>query len=78
MQTTEQDAITLEVNGAPTTVVPTAHADYSLAELIAHLDYGNAKCATAVNGDFVSAAARQSTNLKDGDKVEIVTARQGG
>ncbi len=73
LQTTTQNAITLEVNGEATTL----NAG-SLADLIAHLDLGDAKCATAVNGDFVAAGARQAVRLNDGDKVEIVTARQGG
>lgn len=36
------------------------------------------KIATAVNGRFVPAAGRATTALNDGDRVEIVSPRQGG
>lgn len=42
------------------------------------LGFGTAKVATALNGDFVPAARRGLVLLKAGDKIEIVTARQGG
>lgn len=45
---------------------------------LAALDYGEARVATAVNGAFVPAAARATTRLNDGDRVEIVAPRQGG
>ncbi len=73
MQTAEQDAITLSVNGATKRVVAG-----TLADVLHQLEYGDAKCATAVNGDFVAATARDTVHLKNGDKLEIVTARQGG
>ena len=50
----------------------------NLAELCATLGYGDAKIATAVNGDFVSAANRAQTALAPEDRVEIVAPRQGG
>jgi sulfur carrier protein len=50
----------------------------TLAELCAALGYGNAKIATAVNGDFVPAASRAGTALAGEDRVEIVAPRQGG
>jgi sulfur carrier protein len=50
----------------------------TLADLIAGLGYGDAKVATAVNGDFVPARARAGTRLSEGDRVEIVAPRQGG
>jgi sulfur carrier protein len=50
----------------------------TLAELICELGYGDARIATARNGDFVPRAARQSTRLAAGDKIEIVSPRQGG
>ncbi len=34
--------------------------------------------ATAVNGQFVSVNDRPEITLKDGDKVEILSPRQGG
>lgn len=50
----------------------------TLAALIAELGYGDAKIATARNGEFVPRAARNSTRLAPGDKIEIVSPRQGG
>ena len=34
--------------------------------------------ATAVNGDFISVRERASCILSDGDKIEILSPRQGG
>jgi sulfur carrier protein len=50
----------------------------NLAELCAHLCFGEAKIATAVNGTFVAAAKRERTALAPKDEVEIVAPRQGG
>jgi sulfur carrier protein len=50
----------------------------TLAELVAEAGFGDAKVATAVNGMFVAAAARARAELAAGDKVEVVSARQGG
>ncbi len=50
----------------------------TLAELCAALGYGDAKVATALNGDFVPATRRMETLLHDHDRVEIVAPRQGG
>jgi sulfur carrier protein len=50
----------------------------TLAELCAALGYGDARIATALNGNFVSARERAETLLKDDDRVEIVAPRQGG
>ena len=36
------------------------------------------KVATAINGAFVPALARDTTALKPGDRIEIVSPRQGG
>ncbi|MGA0530865.1 sulfur carrier protein ThiS [Hansschlegelia sp. KR7-227] len=49
-----------------------------LAAALAALDYGDAVVATAVNGAFVPARAREETALTDGDRIEIVSPRQGG
>lgn len=61
------------VNGEPR---DTAAA--SLAALLAELELAGARVATALNGDFVPEAARPSTPLSEGDKVEVVSPRQGG
>jgi sulfur carrier protein len=50
----------------------------TLAEALQSLDFGEARIATAVNGEFVPARAREATRLKDGDRIEIVAPRQGG
>jgi len=50
----------------------------TLAQLCRDLGYGDAKIATAVNGEFVPVAARRETVLREHDKVEIVAPRQGG
>jgi sulfur carrier protein len=65
--------MTLIVNGEPREV-----AAGTLAETLQALDYGEAKVATALNGEFVPARARGATAVKDGDRIEIVAPRQGG
>lgn len=50
----------------------------TLAAALAALDFGEATIATALNGEFVPARAREATPLKDGDHIEIVAPRQGG
>lgn len=47
------------------------------AALIA-LGYGDARVATALNGDFLPADARNVKELVAGDALEIVAPRQGG
>lgn len=49
-----------------------------LADLVSEQVQAGAKVATAVNGAFVPAAARVKTALQPGDRVEIVSPRQGG
>jgi sulfur carrier protein len=59
-----------------------ATAARSLAEVVAGFTsgpvLGGTKVATAVNGHFVPAALRATTALNPGDRVEIVSPRQGG
>jgi len=50
----------------------------TLALALDELGYRGKKIATAVNGRFVAAAARPTTALADGDKVEVVAPMQGG
>ncbi len=61
------------VNGAPSAV-----AAATLADLLSVLGFAGQRVATAVNGDFVPERARGETRLAAGDRVEIVSARQGG
>lgn len=65
--------ITIVLNGK---TAPTAARD--LSELVANFNAGSNRVATAVNGAFVPADARAKTVLKAGDKIEIVSPRQGG
>ena len=50
----------------------------TLGAVLEELGFGDAKVATAVNEDFVPASQRGQTALASGDRVEIVTPRQGG
>ena len=50
----------------------------TLAEALQALEYGEAKVATALNGEFVPARTRGATPVKDGDRIEILAPRQGG
>ena len=42
------------------------------------LGYKEMKLATALNGEFVSVQARDNLNLKEGDKLEVLSPQQGG
>ena len=57
---------------------PAATAARMLSDLLAEQDFAGVKVATAVNGHFVSEGRRATTVLSPGDRVEIVSARQGG
>ncbi len=61
------------VNGVP---VVTEAA--TLAELVTELGHGDARVATARNGDFVPERVRRATQLASGDRIEIVSPRHGG
>lgn len=50
----------------------------TLATLMAELGYEGDWYATAVNAEFVPGVEREETRLADGDRVEILTPRQGG
>ncbi len=50
----------------------------ALAGALHELGYGEAIVATAVNGRFVAADARDGIALGEGDKIEIVAPMQGG
>lgn len=65
--------IVLTVNGeARTTLAET------LADLITAENFGETRVATALNGAFVPARSRASRLLEAGDRIEILSARQGG
>lgn len=63
----------IEVNGAPHDIAAT-----TVAEALTLLGWGGMRVATALNGDFVPTAARADTRLSDGDRLEVLTAMQGG
>ena len=50
----------------------------SLAAAVAALTSASSGVAAAVNGEVVRRGAWESTQLEDGDKVEVLTAVQGG
>ena len=50
----------------------------TLAAALVALDYEDAKVATALNGEFVPMRVRDSTPVREGDRLEIVAPRQGG
>ena len=63
----------LLLNGTPREIDARTLADVLTAEGL-----GTAKVATAINGNFVPAGLRATTELRDGDAVEIVAPMQGG
>lgn len=62
------------INGEPYTWP----AGKSLAEAVAALSSASSGVAAAVNGEVVRRGAWASTQLADGDQVEVLTAVQGG
>jgi len=54
-----------------------AHAE-TLAGLLAELGYEGGWYATAVNSEAVAREQRATTPVVDGDRIEILTPRQGG
>lgn len=65
--------VTVHINGEPR---ETRAA--TLAALVDEGGYGEARIATAVNGNFVPARMRAATPLAADDRIEIVAPRQGG
>lgn len=61
------------VNGEPTST-----AAETLEALLIELDYSGKRVATAINGQFIPAVRRATSSLQPGDRIEIVSARQGG
>ncbi|WP_108880825.1 sulfur carrier protein ThiS [Anderseniella sp. Alg231-50] len=61
------------VNGQSLEVTATL-LDAALGEL----GYGEARVATALNGEFVPKPARAATILGDGDRLEVLAPMQGG
>ncbi len=63
----------IELNGDTVEVEHTG-----LDAVLTELGFTDAAVATAVNGDFVPRAARNTTVLRDGDRLEVVAPMQGG
>ncbi|MCQ8278952.1 sulfur carrier protein ThiS [Acetobacteraceae bacterium KSS8] len=61
------------VNGEPREV-----ASATVAEVLVELGYGEARVATALDGDFVPARTRGAAALAPGSALEIVAPMQGG
>lgn len=73
MSVEPKPGLAIVVNGEPVMC-----AAATLEELLAELDLAAARVATARNGDFVPARARGAARLASGDRIEIVSPRQGG
>jgi len=63
----------ISINGIAKDVTST-----SLEAVLHETGYGDARVATAVNGNFVPVGQRASCQIEAGDQLEIVTPRQGG
>jgi sulfur carrier protein len=67
-------AVTVHVNGAAREIP----AGSALADLVALVTSAQSGIAVAVNGEVVPRGSWPDTRLADGDRVEVVTAMQGG
>jgi sulfur carrier protein len=65
--------IAIHLNGQPASVSAT-----TLTAALDELGFSGQKVATALNGAFVPATARAAQTIQAGDKIEVVSARQGG
>lgn len=50
----------------------------TVADLVAERGLAGQPVATALNGEFVPAARRANVPIRAGDRIEIVSPRQGG
>lgn len=50
----------------------------NMKEAMNELGFKELKCATALNGNFISVDDREFTTLKEGDKIEVLSPQQGG
>jgi sulfur carrier protein len=50
----------------------------TLDQALTELGYKDARVATALNGEFVPKSERGAMRLKAGDRLEILSAMQGG
>jgi sulfur carrier protein len=66
--------MTIMLNGKPTDLT----AGATVAHAVARLGSGSTGVAVAVNDDVVPRASWSTTALRPGDRVEVLTAVQGG
>ncbi|MDO5647114.1 sulfur carrier protein ThiS [Paracoccus sp. (in: a-proteobacteria)] len=50
----------------------------TVADALAEWGWGDARVATALNGEFLPASARADQPLRDGDRLEVLAPMQGG
>ncbi len=50
----------------------------TLSQVLVNLGFTDTSIATAVNGDFVPRTARALTELREGDRLEVLAPMQGG
>ncbi len=67
------ELIDLFINGEPRQTAAGTLADFVAAE-----NFAEARVATALNGIFVPIRDRAAKQLQPGDRIEILSARQGG
>lgn len=53
-------------------------AGRTVAEALAEAGFGDARLATALNGEFLPAGLRATTELSEGDALEALSSMQGG
>ncbi|WP_410218518.1 sulfur carrier protein ThiS [Paracoccus sp. (in: a-proteobacteria)] len=63
----------IEVNGEPRDVTAG-----TVTAALAELGWAEARVATALNGTFLPAAAREGQPLREGDRLEVLAPMQGG
>ena len=61
------------VNGKPQAVTRPV-----LSDALIELGYASPAIATALNGAFVAKTERETTNLRENDRLDIVAPMQGG
>ncbi len=49
-----------------------------LATVLEEMGFGGAVVATALNGEFVPAGARETARVGEGDRLEVLAPMQGG
>ena len=66
--------LTLHINGEQKQFPP----DFNVAQLVATMPLAGKRFAIELNGEIVPRSGHATTPLRDGDKLEIVTAVGGG